>query len=114
MKIRFHGNSLRLRLSQPDVTRLAESGSIAERVEFPGDRAISFFLESSDHDAAALEANAVRVMASQIREWTQSDREAIEFQSGPLKILIEKDFQCLHKDAPHDADAFPNPMVDRF
>jgi hypothetical protein len=35
----------------------------------------------------------------------------IEGKSGPLHILVEKDFQCLHGDAETNADAFPNPLA---
>ncbi len=116
MKLRFHKNSLRFRLSQPEVTELSEQGSLLERFEFPNDGLLSFSLELGESEAALFEHNEVRVIApkEEIASWADSDREGIEFESGPIRIAIEKDFQCLHKAGPADADAFPNPMLDKF
>jgi hypothetical protein len=54
---------------------------------------------------------------SQAKDWANSVREGIYYDQGVsedtiLKILIEKDFQCLHKRAGEDeTDNFPNPRA---
>jgi len=111
MKLRFHKNSLRIRLSQSEVADLAAHGQIQERFEFPNS-ALSFSLRSGNSEAAVLENNEVSVTAP--KDWIDSDREGIEFHCGPMKVAIEKDYECLHRAGPDDADAFPNPMVDKF
>lgn len=116
MKLRFHNNSLRLRLSQTEVARLAEAGSIEERVEFPDGRSLGISLESGESSGARFDESTIRVIAARIelRHWIETEQEGIEYQSGPLKVTIEKDYQCLHKSGSEDADAFPNPMMDKF
>jgi hypothetical protein len=116
MKLRFHKNSLRLRLSQSEVAQLSEHGWIEDRVDFPDGRTLSFGLETGESNSARFDEGAIRIIAPrpEVRHWIESDQEGIEYQSGPLKIAIEKDFQCLHRASPEDADTFPNPMVDKF
>jgi hypothetical protein len=47
------------------------------------------------------------------QEWACSDRISLSLnRAGGLSLLIEKDFQCLHRDETDpadDMDAFPNP-----
>jgi len=116
MKLRIHKNTLRLRLSQSEVARLAEAGWIEDRIEFPDGRTLSFSLESGESDGARFDEGAVRVIAGRpaLRHWIETDQEGIQFENGPLSVAIEKDYQCLHKPAAGDADAFPNPMADKF
>lgn len=47
MKLRFHGNTLRLRLSQSDVARLAETGR-GETRDVPGGRTLDYVLETGE------------------------------------------------------------------
>jgi hypothetical protein len=113
MKLRIHNNSLRLRLSQPDVARLSKTGILEDRVDFPAGQALAFVLASGNSNAAELCAGQIRVtaLAADLRQWADSDQEGIEFQSGPLKVAIEKDFQCLHHPGSGESGAFPNPAA---
>jgi hypothetical protein len=115
MKLRLHGNTLRLRLSQPEVARLARDGHIEDRVEFAPGQALLYSLESADTGAvtAAFAGDRIRVMLPRatVAQWIQSDEIGIEGSSGTLQIHVEKDFQCLHRDSPADADSFPNPLA---
>jgi hypothetical protein len=44
--------------------------------------------------------------------WAESGQVTIEGSSNAaLRILVEKDFQCLHKSGQQDADAYPNPLA---
>jgi hypothetical protein len=44
-------------------------------------------------------------------EWIESDQTGIEASIGALRLLIEKDFQCLHREPASGEDAFPNPLA---
>ena len=45
-------------------------------------------------------------------EWVESDRVSIETTSeAGVQLLIEKDFQCLHKSGEQDPDAYPHPLM---
>jgi len=118
MKLRFNDNTLRLRLSQSDVARLAETGGVEETVTFGQDQVLRYKLESSQLAGpdASFEGGLIRVRLpeEQVKHWIESDETGIEESSGPLKVLVEKDFQCLHRATELEADAFPNPLLDKF
>lgn len=108
MKIRMKGNSLRLRLTRSEVAELADLGTVVERVEFPNAELIYELQSSSDigEPVASFENGGIRVVVSEAeaRDWAATNRVGIATQCGPLSLLIEKDFQCLHGD--QDPDAF--------
>jgi hypothetical protein len=115
MKLRFHGNTLRLRLSQSDVARLAETGRVEERVMFGAGQTLAYVLETAETDGvgASFEGGKIRVTLSRAaaKRWMEGFETGIERSSGELRVLVEKDFQCMHGDAEANADAFPNPLA---
>jgi len=116
MKLRFHGNSLRLRLNRTEIARLAETGSVEHTVTFATGQTLSYGLESGPQAAATFQDGRIRIVipAEDARRWIETDQTGIENSVGGLKFLVEKDFECIHKATPADADAFPNPMMDKF
>jgi len=107
---------LRLRLTQTEVARLHNQSVVESAIAFPSDRALRYLLVSSSKASevvAGFEDDSVRILIPQAvaAAWTESSDVAIE---GPpdsdLKILIEKDFQCLHKPEERDPSAYPNPL----
>lgn len=116
MKLRLNGNTLRLRLNRAELANLATSGRVADSIAFgPGTRLV-YSLEidrSASKARAAYEPGQIRVLVPEAdaRDWISTDRVGIESapSTGP-SILIEKDFQCLHRDAD-DPDAYPNPLA---
>jgi hypothetical protein len=112
MKLRLNDNELRLRLSQSEVNHLGAYGRIAVEIKF-ATGTLSYSLESAEHSAAAFENGSIRIALpeAQVRHWIDSDETGIETSSGSLRILVEKDFACLHRDADQNADAFPNPLA---
>jgi len=114
MKLRMHGNSLRLRLNRAEVERLAETGRVEEVVQFGPNVAFRYALEmvaEADAPRAVYEDGGFRVLVpvAVAREWASTERVAISGEQATLNILVEKDFQCLHGESEPDADAFPNP-----
>lgn len=112
MKLRLHNNGLRLRLSQSEVARLGESGRVEDTISFAPGQTLSYSIESGPAHAASYEHNRIRVVIPEpeTRHWIDSDEPGLENSAGPVRILIEKDFQCLHKPG-EDADSFPNPLA---
>jgi Family of unknown function (DUF7009) len=114
MKLRFHSDSLRLRLSQSEVARLSEEGRIEDTVHFAPGQILSYILESGPEPSilATYSANRIRVVlpAAKARRWIESDEPGVEGSAGRLRVLIEKDFQCLHPSV-EEPDAFPNPLA---
>lgn len=119
MKLRLHKNSLRLRLSQPEVAQFSKTGYVEDSVEFGPGASLCYVLESCSKitEPQVLYQNGdlrVRVSTAQAKEWSTTDRVEISgdqpLGNGKhLAILIEKDFKCLHGAEP-DPDAFPNPL----
>lgn len=115
MKLRLHAGSLRLRLSQAEVTRLQDAGKVEDAVVFAPGKEFLYAIESTDAPAvtATLDGAKIRVIlpSAVAKEWTQSDRTGIEASTGTLRLLIEKDFQCLHREPEPEEDSFPNPLA---
>ncbi len=109
MKLRMRSNSLRLRLTRSEVDRLAEQGSIVETVTFPGNTQLTYALKcNADEDGirAAFENGAITIFVPprEAADWARTERVGISGDAGPLAVLIEKDFQCMHGEK--DPDAF--------
>ena len=120
MKLRIKGNTLRLRLTQSEVARLDAEGRVEEEVVFAPGVSLHYAIEArrgldtarADYDDCRLR---VAVPEDSARLWITSDETAIEAEqpngSGePLRLLIEKDFACLHRES-EDADVYPNPAM---
>jgi hypothetical protein len=117
MKLRIQGNSLRLRLTQKEVAELHDRSVVESSIEFAPLRTLVYLLEGSSQ-AKAVTANfdgqSIRVMVPMrvMTEWIESDQVSIESSSQVgMQLLIEKDFQCLHKSDEQDPDAYPNPLA---
>lgn len=120
MKLRIHENSLRLRLNQSEVAQFSKTGFVEDSIQFAPGASFSYALESMSSVKApqALYSNGwlrIQVPGVEANDWVRTDRVAISgdqpIAAGKrLKILIEKDFQCLHGDDERDPDAFPNPL----
>jgi len=117
MKLRIQGNSLRLRLTRKEVAELHDRGRVESCIEFASGHSLAYAIESAAQAtsvAASFDGNAIRVAvpALVMMEWAEGDRVSIDGGSqANLQLLIEKDFQCLHKPDQKDPDAYPNPLA---
>jgi hypothetical protein len=115
MKLRLHGNSLRLRLTRPEVMRLHEAGAVEESAGFGAGSPLIYRIESragADQLWAefAGQAITVRVPAESVRNWAGTEEVGLYGQHGTLKIAVEKDFRCLtRRPEEQEADAYPHP-----
>jgi len=116
MKLRVDGDALRFRLNRREVEAFSKTGRAEASVHFEGST-LRYALESDDR-APAMTAEyqpgliRVRVPAGLAAKWAGGDDVAIESSQAQLRILIEKDFQCMHKGADaRDPDAYPNPAA---
>lgn len=121
MKLRIHNNSIRLRLSQPEVEKIAGGQFIMETLETGGGRENNFSyslmpLENCPEIGAEFEQNNLKIYLPQDQadEWANSDQVSLKQVSHTgLIVLIEKDFQCLHKRPGEDESKnFPHPLAD--
>jgi hypothetical protein len=122
MKLRIKGNSLRLRLSQREVQRVAEQGRVEETVEFglQPHQQMRYALQA-DTQAQDIHATfenstiTVHVPEQVVKTWAHSNQVGLQKdqflnEEKSLKILIEKDFQCLTARPDEDeSDNYPHP-----
>jgi hypothetical protein len=121
MKLRIDGNSLRLRLTQKEVAQFRGSGRVDAAVYFAPGRMLSYSIESLPNAAAVsadFDDRAIRIVIPTpiAIQWTDSNEVGIQASQATadglgLELLIEKDFQCLHRTAEQDPDAYPNPLA---
>jgi hypothetical protein len=121
MKLRIHDNSIRLRLSRPEVELFAATGHIFEVLEFGNVTDFTYTLEVSEAQKVITaththHAISILVPHTLAQQWTATDQVSISgtqpLSGGRnLQILIEKDFKCIHKSAEGDEDAYPNPLA---
>jgi hypothetical protein len=114
MKLRILGNSLRFRLTRPEVARLHQDGLIEEATHFASAR-LAYRIRKDDA-AADIGADladgtiTISVPAGAVDEWAASDEVGIAARHGALRIAIEKDFRCLTRRDEDEADAYPHPV----
>ncbi|MBZ5607571.1 MAG: hypothetical protein LAP38_04890 [Acidobacteriia bacterium] len=121
MKLRIHGNSIRLRLNRREVAQFAAAGGLEEAFEYggdPGNRLVYRIESSNSAPAIAVrvsnQAISIVLPAALAQAWTNTDRVGV---SGdvPLQgdkrmtVLVEKEFRRLHG-ATFDPDLYPNPL----
>lgn len=115
MKLRFRGNSLRLRVNRREVATLAGGETLREQVRFPGNCELNYLLESSGgtSPAASFDGNTIRIAAplADVQTWANSELIGLYFDVAVnpelLKVSIEKDLECV--DGPleeRDPEAF--------
>jgi hypothetical protein len=123
MKLRIKGNSLRLRISRSEVTRLLEGDCLEETIQFAPE-ACARFTYALQQDrlvgrpTVQYTGNRVAVLipADQANAWGITDQVGIAEDIGlgnlgSLALLIEKDFACLDRSDEDNLDTFPNPNV---
>jgi len=123
MKLRIRGDNIRLRLKRGEVEQLAAGVSIVEKTHFPNG-VLTFRLDmAGNKDVSASFDNdsiVVSVPESQVLEWASTEKVSLHVDqklqgTGPLSLLIEKDFRCLepghHRECDDDEDTFPHPSA---
>ena len=123
MKLRIQGNSLRLRLTRPELKRLEEGGEVAEIIHFGSEleESLRYTLTvatQAEPVAVNYHANsiAVSITADQMSQWSEESQVGIYARldvgsAGTLEVAVEKDFKCLENRGEEDKDAFPNPLA---
>ena len=123
MKLRFTPNSIRFRMNQTEVAKFAEAGEIRDWIKFPGRTGFRYGLQASK-DLAATEIRfdnghlTVTIPQVQATAWASHEREVGLYYDqeleggGTLRIMIEKDFQCIDGPAEEvDPAGYPNPRA---
>ncbi len=115
MKIRIKDDTVRFRLSEPEVNRLAAGDPVKSQTHFPGNILQVEILPAITTDIHfANNTILLKMDKIVIAEWATTDRVSVELNlagsSGrTLGVLIEKDFKCLTRDPEEEKDLYPNP-----
>ena len=112
MKLRIHGNALRLRVKQGEVAELAAGTTVEERCELPG-CALIYRLRPGAGELGLRFADGVievGVPAAVVAAWAGSEQVGFGVTAGNVEVLVEKDWKCLDSKDPRDnEDTFPHP-----
>jgi hypothetical protein len=119
MKLRIKGNSIRLRLSQSEVSGFAQNAAVEDRISF-GNRRLSYALlrlNEAEEVYARFENDRIEIIvpAATAEQWTRTTQIGFGAEQNlpggeTLKILVEKDFACL-TEREDETDAFPHPQA---
>ncbi|MDN3690537.1 DUF7009 family protein [Cyclobacterium jeungdonense] len=122
MKLRIHKNAIRLRLSQSEVDQIALGRPIYEELNLGEKQVLQYALipdQTLDSILARFSDQKLEIFVplTLSTTWAKTDEVSLNQtqNEGTLQetlILIEKDFQCLHKRPNEDeSDNFPNPKT---
>lgn len=122
MKLRIHNNSIRLRLSQGEVKNVGDGKPVEEVLNLNKAESFGYRLALSteaDTMTASFSRNrlVITIPATLGKTWAATEQVSLryiqdEHSASATLILIEKDFQCLHKRPDEDeSDNFPNPQM---
>lgn len=122
MKLRILGDSIRIRLSQSELRELAMSGRFEETVHFAADLQLKY-VTVKRYQATPLSATfvghtiEVGIAPEELERLATTEVVGLShvqsIEGGrKLKLLVEKDFQCITPPEGEDqTDAFPNPKA---
>lgn len=115
MKIRIKGDTIRLRLSQTEVSKIGAFIPVIETTHF-GANSLVYELVTHHGEEPILTQYINNVITISIQEdlaknWADSETVGIESVSSAIpSVLIEKDFQCLTvRQGEDETDLFHNP-----
>jgi len=114
MKIRIKGDSIRYRLTRPEIERFAVEGVIREKTHFDT-QILSYVLKLTGGEDLYAEFKddtiTVYMPRTMADEWTATERVGFANEENQLAIYVEKDFQCLDNVAEDQSDNYPNPLA---
>jgi len=121
MKIRIQGNSIRFRLKQFEVEAFKEKGTVKEIIAFGDEEQdrLQFILQTGEEEKFSLEQDRMMIRLNLPKriadEWTNTEmvgfEEKLRTSKGKeIRLLVEKDFQCLDRTEEEEAGSYPNPM----
>ena len=122
MKLRIHENSIRLRLKPSEVETFRRTGKVEDTLWFGAGIYLAYGLKASSKTEVletVFAENRLRIVVPRgwVDLWADSDQEGFEGVQpieggGTLRIIVEKDYKCLHRPSTEEGDVFPHPLSD--
>lgn len=120
MKIRIRENSIRLRLTKPEVEEFCKTKSFSQNTPF-GNATFTYTLQSKEEDnglsAAYLNHEIiVFIPLADVEKWKNDAQVGFTntFDTGngiELSLKVEKDFVCLDETEEDQSENYPNPKL---
>ena len=118
MKLRINGNSLRIRLTKPEVGKLAEVGYLEEQTLFAGNKLVYALqrVGNGNELSATFNTNKITMFVPNelLKDWPENN--VVGFNANmpvseyeTLYLLLEKDFVCLAETIEDQSDNYVNP-----
>jgi hypothetical protein len=120
VKIRIQGQSLRFRLGQSEVDKLAKGQEVKESIVLSPEVRHDYVLLPRATEQIFLKAESDRVVVHLpkrlLPDWAESDEVGMSAETPIgggkcVKLLIEKDFACIDNTDESQADKYPNPKA---
>ena len=120
MKIRILDDSVRLRLDRDEVDRIGAGEAVVCRTHFPDGSAFAYRLAVGTGELSASFADgelSVALAPETAGQWASDETEVsirgeLALAAGTLRVLVEKDFECLEPRAGESqANRFRNPKA---
>lgn len=119
MKIRIYDDSIRLRLDRSEVEQIGQGLAVEGITRFPAGNQFAYRLSvaRAASATAVFEDGCINVLVpgAQAEHWAHTEAEvSIHAVDGALKLLIEKDFECLDpREGEDQSNRFVNPKAPR-
>jgi hypothetical protein len=114
MKIRIKGNLLRYRLTKSEVAKLGSAGFLEEHTAF-GNKTLVCAIETAIDDKLSADFIADKIVLhipkKMIYELNNTDRVGFDDRTGPVSLLVEKDFACIDHVEEDQSDNYLNPLL---
>ena len=116
MKLRIKGDSIRIRLSQNEVTELVKEGEVWSTCHVAKNHLIYGLIKTKEDDMnASFENNKmiIHIPEEHLKEWDVNEIVGFDHTNEDgLYLLVEKDFQCLKpREHEDESNLFPNPQA---
>jgi hypothetical protein len=123
MKLRIKGNSLRVRLTRSEVTKLIDIGHIEETIYFSSNEQsrLTYALGvEPDLTSATIRYEwpevVIALPTKEATTWAEDNQVGIYATvdlglRGTLDLIVEKDFACLDGSDADNLDTFSNPST---
>lgn len=114
MKLRIHGNSVRLRLRKSEIARFAAEGRLTESLAIGGGE-LRYELLAADVPETTADfsggALVIRVPVDQARAWCETSEVGIYAKTPTVEVVLEKEYRRTSARTPYDEDLYPNPRA---
>src|SRR5262245_621026 len=113
MKVRWTGDSLRLRITPGELAALERGEAVSAALAFPGGGGWAVRLDPAADRADVAWADGVArvgLTAGDVRRLAAPDAEGVYPDTPGVRLLVEKDFPCAHPHAPEARE----PATERF